>query len=320
LGESDGRPNEPTLLPAQWDTALRKAGFVGVEASITDQVPPYHINSMIVTRSLQPEVFSRTKLSLLVSDPSAVDERTRTVQADFEADGYHVSLCSLGNLPSSTTDIISLLDIDSSTPFFQDLSETGFKGLIEVIRTCYNRGSKILWLTGPAQILTKNPYHAMILGLARTLRLELGSVFATMEFDTNEFNLSQRNSIVQVFRKLQAKGNAGYSSLDCEFAFANGNVCIPRFVTSSVDGLLRQNLESTQAAKRLFVTNPGQLNSLQWGLQLRGVLQDSEVEIEVRRAWLNSWVTNFSSTNPWRLLLIDVLGFRCCHGYHAQHR
>jgi hypothetical protein len=122
--------------------------------------------------------------------------------------------------------------------------------------------------------------------------LELGSVFATLELDTIVPGLSQCLSIVKVFQKLQAKASLSYGSMDCEFALANGNVCIPRFITSDVDGLLRKNMDSTPAAKRLFIKSPGLLNSLQWGLQSRApALRDDEVEIQVSTASLNSWVT-----------------------------
>lgn len=309
VGESDGRPNEPYLYPAQWDPALRRAGFAGIEAFITDQAPPYQIDALIIARALRPEVISRKQLRFLISDPNVVNEYVQTIQSVFESDGYDVSLCSLQDLPSTSMDVLSVLDIDSSTPFFQDLSETRFNGLIHLIKQCYSHGNRILWLTGPAQIFTQNPYSAMILGLARTLRLELGSIFATMELDTKNPNLLQWNSIVQVLRKLQARANLSYSSMDCEFALVNGNVCIPRFATRDFDGLLRHNLESaTRVTKRLFITNPGAVDSLQWGLKSRGVLRDNEVEIEVRSASVNSWVTIFISTSVFHHLLIGLLG------------
>jgi hypothetical protein len=318
LGESDGRPNEPYLQPAQWDTALRKAGFGGIEASVTDQAPPYQLDAMIVARALPSEVLPRKRLSFLVSDPSVVNERIQTIRSYFELGGYDVSLCSLRDLPSTSIDVVSLLDIEGPTSIFQDLSEQDFNGLFHLFRQCYSRGSKILWLTGPAQISAQNPHHAMVLGLARTLRLELGSVFATIELNLNDPNIPW-NSIAQVFRKLQVRGNLAYSSMDYEYALVNGNVCIPRFVTRSVDGLLRHNLESTQVTKRLFITKPGLLESLQWGLQSRRkVMRDNEVEIEVRSASLNSWVTNFIFTSALHHLLIGLLGFRRRYGHYTE--
>jgi hypothetical protein len=246
---------------------------------------------MIIARASQPKILSSKQLSLLLSDLSAVNERIRTVQSSFESDGYEVSLCSLSDLPSASMDIVSLLEIDGSGPFFKNISEIHFKNLIRLVERCYGRGNRILWVTGPAQISARDPYHAMVLGLARTVRLELGSVFATMELDTNAPGPSQCNSIVQVLRKLQAKASLSYDSMDCEFALANGNICIPRYTTRDVDSLLRKTMCSTQHTKRLFIRNPGLLNSLQWGLQSRAIaLLDDEVEVLVRTASLNSWV------------------------------
>jgi hypothetical protein len=164
----------------------------------------------MVARASESKPIARTPLSLLLSDPSVVNEHIQTIRSTFESDGNEVSLCSLSDLPSTSTDIVSLLEINDSGPFFKDLSEARFKDLIHLIEQCYNRGNKILWVTGPAQISTQNPYHAMVLGMARTLRLELGSVFATLELDTIVPGPSQCYSIVQVFRKLQAKASFSY--------------------------------------------------------------------------------------------------------------
>jgi hypothetical protein len=291
LGESDGRPNEPYIDPAKWDTALRNAGFDGIEASIMDQESPCHLDAMMIARASEPQSFSGKRLSLLLSESGVVSERVRAIQSRFELAAYDVSLCTLSNLPPSSTDIVSLLEIDESRPFFKDISEIRFNGLIRLIEKCYSHGNKILWITGPAQISAQDPYYAMVLGLARTLRLELGSVFATLELEMNELGPSQCDSILQVFRKLQSKSGLSYDSMDYEFALANGNVNIPRYITVSTNVLLGKTMDSTQSAKRLFVKNPGLLQSLQWGLQSRAqTLLDGEIEIAVKTASLNSWV------------------------------
>lgn len=291
LGECDGRPDEPYIDPAKWDTALRNAGFDGVEASIMDQESPCHLDAMMIARASEPQSFSGKRLSLLLSETSIMSERIRAIQSKFELAAYDVSLCTLSNLPSSSTDIISLLEIDESWPFFKDISEVRFNGLIRLIEKCYSRGNKILWVTGPAQISAQDPYHAMVLGLARTLRLELGSVFATLELEMSELGPLQCDSILQVFRKLQSKSSLSYDGMDYEFALANGNVNIPRYITVSTNDLLGKTLDSTQSTKRLFVKSPGSLHSLQWGLQSRAQsLLDGEVELVVETASLNSWV------------------------------
>jgi SAM-dependent methyltransferase len=311
LGESECRPNEPFLQPAQWDLALRNAGFDGIEASITDQPAPCQLDAVMIARASQPAIPRGMPLSLLLSDLSVVDEGTRTVRSKFESYGYHVSLCSLSNLPSSPVDIVSLLEIDGSGAFFEEMSETRFNGLIQLIEQGYHSGKKILWVTGPAQIHTEDPYRAMILGLARTLRLELGSVFGTLELESLNPDLSQLPDIVRVFRKLETKPGLSFNTLDYEYAVANGHVCIPRFITSDVDGLLRKSMDSTQGAKRLVNKSPGLLNGLQWGLQSRVTfLADDELELEVRSASMNARVSatwliiHFTSADlPFRIMM-----------------
>jgi hypothetical protein len=247
----------------------------------------------MIAKASRPESISRRRVSLLLpdSDPDAHNERIRPIQTKFESEGYDVSLCSLTNLPSVSTDVVSLLEIDDKRPFFKATPQARFKDLLRLIETCYSRGNKILWITGPSQICAQNPYHAMVLGLARTVRLELGSVFATLELDINGLGSLQCTSIVRVFRKLQSGGSLSYDNMDYEFALANDNICIPRYTTINTEVLLRKTVDSSRGAKSLFIKSPGRLNTLQWGSHSRATgLLDNEVEIIVRTASLNSWV------------------------------
>ena len=248
LGELDGRPNEPYIQPEQWDSALRKAGFAGVEASVKDQQSPYHLNAVIIAR-VQEHKLPEKPLSLLVSNPNVVNQQVQTIQSTLESNGHNVSLFAIQDLLPASTDVISLLEIDSARPFFQDISEKDFNALIRLIEQCYSRQQKILWVTGPAQLSTGEPYHATILDLARTIRLELGSVFATLELDTSKVGVSQRDAIAQVISKLQTRATLSYATMDCEFALTNGITHVSRYVPTEVDSMLRKSMDSTRGAK-----------------------------------------------------------------------
>jgi hypothetical protein len=201
LGESDGRPNEPYLNAEQWDAVLRKAGFAGVKTSVIDEAEPYQLDNIVIARAVEADISPRKQLSLAVSDTAVVNPACKALEAQFQSSGYDVSLCLLWDLPSSSVNIVSLLDIDGPEHFFQDLSKKDLRGLVRFISHSLN--NKTLWITWPAQILVQNPRFAMVLSFARTLRLELGTTFAIMELDARDDRPSLWNSVVLVLNKIQ---------------------------------------------------------------------------------------------------------------------
>lgn len=250
-----------------------------------DQRAPYQLDNIITARAKE-ESDAPTPLksvSLLVKDPFTAQENAivKDLITSFQSECYEVSLCSLGDLPVAPVDVVSLLDIeDASLTFFQQLTDTDLKALIRLITHLH--GQKILWLTGPAQISAKNPYSAMVLGFARTARLELGASFATMELEVSD--PAFKSSVVQVFAKVLKHGSE--SIADCEFALVNGVVNVPRYITRTIEQVSPPPAED-QITHRLFFEKPGLLSSLQWQSvagALRAPLEGADMEVTVRAA------------------------------------
>ncbi|KAL1961386.1 hypothetical protein VTO42DRAFT_114 [Malbranchea cinnamomea] len=323
LGEPDGRRNEPYLQAEQWDPVLRKAGFDGVEAAVMDQDIPYQLDNIIIARAVEDNDVSPKRVSLLLPDAAAVTATAAAIKEKFQSAGYDVSLRSLTDLPAESEDIVSLLDIDRSAPFFQSLSEDQFGRLIRFVTHCSANGNRILWLTGPSQIGVQNPYHALVLGFARTLRQELETVFATFELDITANDPSSLETVVQVFTKLQNHTKEANSVSDLEYALVDGVVHVPRFTTSDINSLLCSSLETQQrVTKRLHVTRPGILSSLQWAIQPQeAALQNNEVEISVRAASVNSSDVSAAVRGGDRdqLLGLDCAGVITAVGPNANH-
>ncbi|KAK2782399.1 Type I Iterative PKS [Onygenales sp. PD_12] len=290
LGESDGRRGEPYLQAEQWNAVLQKAGFDKIEAAVMDQAMPYQLDNIIIAKAQGANDPSPKRLSLLLPDAAVVTVHAEELRRRFQSVGYEVSLRSLWDLPTESEDIVSMLDIDGPTPFFEGLSEEHLDRLIRFIMHSTANGSKVLWLTGPSQILAQNPYHALVLGFARTLRLELGTFFASMELDITVTDSSPLDSVVRVFTKLQDDPKDASSRTDFEYVVVNDTVHIPRFISSDVNSLLCSSFETQPGvAKRLNITTPGKLGSLHWAIQpWEAVLQDRQVEINVRAASVNS--------------------------------
>lgn len=241
-----------------------------------DQKPPYQLDNIIVA-SADDDVATPSKaLNLLVRDSNQPSAIANTFLLEFRQAGYDVTLCSLREQPISPVDTVSLLDIDGPRSFFEDLDEKGLRGIIRFITN--NRGQQMLWLTGPAQVSTENPHHAMVLGLARTLRLELGSHFATIELDIDA-GPALFGTVVKVFDQIQRQSKVDVA--DCEFALVNGTVQVPRFLTRTADQVVP--IPDDQVFRKLHMGKPGILASLQWQEGLRdSSLGEGEVEINVR--------------------------------------
>lgn len=277
LGEADDRPDEPYIQAHRWETILQQAGFSEV-ATLMDQEPPYQLDNIIVARADDNNTTQPQALNLLVKDAAQLTDASRALMSEFCLAGYHVSLCSLQELPRRPVDVVSLLDIDGPRTFFQDMDDEDFGGLIRFIE--HTRQQKILWLTGPAQIAAKNPHTAMVLGFARTLRLELGTSFATMELDNGaEPPSTWASSVVQVFEGY--RNQVKQHLVDHEYALVNGTVQVPRYITSRADRVVSVPVD--HVLRKIHLAKPGILGSLQWQGESRvSQLKDGELEIAVR--------------------------------------
>lgn len=262
-----------------------------MNAAVADQVAPFQLDNIIISQVVEQDIPRRKELTLLVNDAETLSERAGELKIRFESAGYQVYISSLEHPHESPMNMVSLLDVDGKKPFFQDISEESFSSLIKFIRQLHEAGSRVLWITGSAQVSSQDPYYGMILGFARTLRLELGNFFATMEIDAMNGKSSSWNTVIQVFEKIQRESTKG---LDSEYALLDGRVYVPRFVTNNIDEMLCSSLQSSQhITQHLEITKPGLLSTLRWASKsLDAQLRDSELEIDVRCASVNPRVSS----------------------------
>ena len=93
--------------------------------------------------------------------------------------------------------------------------------------------SRLLWVTKASQVAVKDPRYAIILGMARAIRTELGVSFGTLELE--DFNSSAWQPVLDVFKKSQQPPMAGARAdqfdldTDVEYALSGGLVNTPRF-------------------------------------------------------------------------------------------
>lgn len=283
LGEADGRLHEPYISVQRWDTELRAAGFTGVDTAVYDAEEPYQYCAAIVS---QPQLNAD---QMVHKQPVAVicDYPDRGVAQSLivalEQTDYKVSPRRLGDSLPEDEDIISALDLE--TAFFEGVTETRFSAFQHLLRQ--QKGKRILWLTMPCQISCKDPSRAQSIGMARTIRSELGVPYSTLEVDPDESKFAQL--AVQVFAKIQASEDTEKLLPDREYAVDNGEVMIGRYHPFS----LKEELSATArqrsgTVKTLEVGKPGLLDSLQWVERSEiEELPKDHVEIETRSIGLN---------------------------------
>jgi acyl transferase domain-containing protein/NADPH:quinone reductase-like Zn-dependent oxidoreductase/SAM-dependent methyltransferase len=276
-GEPDGRPEEPYVTPARWESELKRAGFQGLDTVVLDGEEPHQLNSMIVAKPQNTETSNAKKTVTLLCDDG--ESQAAMLSKQLENRGYTVYQCQLGERLPPGQDVIALLD--GGRPFFKDIQESRLKAFQGVLDNLGD--SAMLWITRLSQMHCNDPQYAQIIGAARTIRNESLIDLATCEVDDIPSSL---HKIIDVFARFQTRSEDEALKPDYEYAIVNGTVNTGRIYPFSLDQELLSKPDE-QSSVILDVGKLGRLNTMQWiPRQARGLTGD-EVEIEVHATGLN---------------------------------
>ena len=185
VGVHDGRKSSPLLTPAEWHSALRKAGFGGVDARTPEIEPVAWPLSIMVSQAVDARVqFLRRPLSSPSPPPSIhieslviLGNRTlETARIGEEVVEHLGRFCGettiLNSLPTEdealnlypTSTFLNLVDIDS--PIFKDMTAEKMDGLKRMLELA----KSIVWVTQGAQL--DQAYHMASTTFNRTVRSE----------------------------------------------------------------------------------------------------------------------------------------------------
>ncbi|KAF4244021.1 hypothetical protein CNMCM8980_010357 [Aspergillus fumigatiaffinis] len=285
LGKDDGRPDEPYISPEEWDARLRDAGFAGVDASALDAEYPYHLNAMLVARPAPPLDVYPKRVTLLSMCPS--HEGVKSLQQQLNSDGYQVDLVGWGGKLPASQDIVSLLDLE--VPFFDGITKENLALFLQTVKD--HSTSNFLWVTHAAQIRPQDPRFAQVLGMARTLRSELGISFATLEMQ--DFGPGAMEAICLLLRNIQQRRTAEPTEAasefdpDQEFAWTDGVIHVSRMHWLSIPKALTHHGGDFSTAT-LEIGRPGLLNTLRWVPQpMKKPLQPDEVRVKTMSVSMN---------------------------------
>lgn len=183
LGVDDGRKYAPTATPGEWHSALRKAGFGGIDA-ITPKIDgPAWPFSIIAAQAVNNQVlFLRRPLSspsssifiesLVILGTGSL-ESTRIAEEVADSLGRFCGKTTiLSGLPTEaealtldpTTTFINLVDLDS--PIFKTITAEKVDGL----KRLFELAKHVLWITHGA--LAEEPYHMASLAFSRSIKNE----------------------------------------------------------------------------------------------------------------------------------------------------
>lgn len=216
LGAGDERPVEPYVDAERWIKEMKAAGFAENPSIKHDG---YFHNSIVAKPAVEEKLKKVAVLRVEKASP-----RTEAFVRSLAEEGYELDFCTIEQTPRAGQDIISLLDVESA--FLVSATEAGFAAFKGFIARCQNSG--LLWITEASQIECRDPNYSLVLGMARTLRNELGMDFATCELESFE-NADSLSAAIKVLSEFGLRTRDANIDPNMEYAYADGRVQISRF-------------------------------------------------------------------------------------------
>ncbi|KAK6827388.1 polyketide synthase [Apiospora arundinis] len=280
-GSEDSRDGEPHVDVDRWDQYLRAAGFDGVASKATDAPEPFDLNTVMLVRPQVPQKSSGTERVTLLHRGPREDSDVAQFREILETEGWQVACSTIDSAPKDQN-MIAVLDKDE--PFLGSLDDSTFERFRDFLEGVSNSKGSILWVTKPSQVSCRDPDYAPIIGLARTLRVEMGLDIATCELD--DFRHSPGlDAVVSVFHRFQERDH--HTGTDFEYSVMAGVIRVNRVFPVLPEEEAKASCETDHGSVAMKIDRPGSLDSLQWVTRPERALVGNEVEIEVRAVGVN---------------------------------
>lgn len=300
LGQADARADEPYLAPELWQSRLFDAGFGAPELVALDGDAPLQLNATMLARPrpVTAEAEAGTEAGschssvtlLLPSEHECAIQMLATPMRELEGwlldQGHRVSRVFLGQpLDISAAGhrvhvVVSAIDLYLQDGWFHDFTEEKLATFQHLIGELQAANAGMLWLTQPCQIRPSNPSFSQCLGVARTVRAEIGARFTTLELDIaaaaagDATGLKPVSGAIRAFiqKELIADNHPSDDApgQDMELAYCSETklIVIPRARPLSIRGAIHSrstdgDVDRT-AVTTLRVARPGSLESLCW--------------------------------------------------------
>lgn len=297
LGEDDGRKGGPLLDVPEWDAALKKAGYSGVDLDIRGdcEISKEPVSLIVSTKPAISTPKDVPAFAIISTGNTTSQELAKAISRALEAKGLETSIREVSSFDLSEIEgkyCISLAEWQ--TPMLADVVDEDW----EKLRQLVYGSAGLLWITGGGAMDCPCPHQSLMVGLGRAIRNEnAGVLFATLDIDTVE--------TIDVAASSIAIANVASSHLqsdgaDGEFAARGSKVFVPRVErVPHVDASLRKyeakgepelvKFVGCGRPLKLTIKTPGLLDTFRW--------QEDEtyyepmpvdwIEIEVKAVGLN---------------------------------
>lgn len=289
-GEEDGRYGGPTLSLDQWNDALKRNGFTGIDVETPDFCGSEEEQMNIIISS-KAQLILESSLELdedviILQRPSpsqtTLDTSSHIIQ-DLQAKSIRAtSLSWQADVSMTKCHVIALLELDSS--FLADIGEQDFS----VLKAALLDASSTLWVTSGM-----DAENGIVLGLARSMRNE------NPNLQLRTLHLRNGNSVEpqELARVIQDVFHD--SSSEMEFVFKDGLNNVQRLVQDDAmtervldleisAPLKSMRLGDASGGLTLDIGVPGMLDTLHFKEDPESAeeLAEDEVEIAVKASGL----------------------------------
>ncbi|KAF4815971.1 Highly reducing polyketide synthase FUM1 [Colletotrichum siamense] len=284
LGEADQRVNEPYISPPQWQERLQAAGF-STPNVFYDGVGEDKLNATIVAQptpqDLQPS--PQAKQVTLLYEDDETHPVVSQLRLTLEGQGYKVTCTGLMSKDVEIAGaVVSAVDLCRGDGYFHDMTQEKLDAFKRLVKAMESTNSGLLWITKSCQFKPTDPTYAPVLGVARTVRAEMGLTFVTLELDNVQDGAL--HAVSHILHRAILDQN---QSREMEFAISSGKVLIPRCQWTPISRSL-QATSPPSPTKMLQIGRPGALQTLHWvSRTLPEELLPNSVQIKVHAAGLN---------------------------------
>ena len=268
------RSDEPFIGPGVWQRELKAAGFADV--NYVRPVSEQGTSNFIEARPRHQQ--TPNKRITLLGDGTKTE--LNQILMELEDRGYEIDHCSLMDTPPPGQDVLAVLE--QELPFFENIDSDRLSKLKLFLSRLENAG--LLWITRLSNVGCTDPRYAQVIGLARTLRSEMGIDIATIETD-KILSLEGASSLADVLEKFRRRETDGALNPDYEYSILNGQILVNRVFPFSLNQELLVSQVSNEAV--LSQSHPGRLDTLGWSTKIAPAPKDDEVEVEVYASGLN---------------------------------
>ncbi|KAI8159782.1 Highly reducing polyketide synthase alt5 [Colletotrichum sp. SAR 10_70] len=282
LSTEEYRKDGPLLTVEGWDSHLKDSGFGGIDLCFDDGLAPAEFNVMIGTaKPVETEKSDDDSVSIIVDDRCALQQSL--------ASQLRTALSSGGsNVP---VEIVKLVDLSTANlerktciflpELFESVLAKPNEKVFSGIKNMCGSARAILWVVQGGGVAPTNPTADMVLGFARTMRMENAARFLTLSLSSLPPLEDCRHAADTILQFVNEKLLASDTSplVDNAFCEHDGLIMIPRLVTGSglfggngSKALSGRNAEpeptvfgaSPERALMLEVATPGLLDSMRF--------------------------------------------------------